>query len=42
MDYTDPAYDEYLSTDIDPAGSEVGPDFDTETGDDIPDEENTE
>ena len=32
MDYTDPAYEEYLSTGIDPTGGELGPDFDPETG----------
>ena len=29
---TDPAYEEYLSTGIDPTGGELGPDFDSETG----------
>ncbi len=29
---TDPAWEEYLSTGIDPTGGELGPDFDPETG----------
>ncbi len=32
---TDPAYEEYLSTGIDPTGGELGPDFDPETGEEI-------
>lgn len=28
----DPAWDEYLSTGIDPTGGELGPDFDPDTG----------
>ena len=32
---TDPAYEEYLSTGIDPTGGELGPDFNTETGEEI-------
>ena len=28
----DPAWEEYLSTGIDPTGGELGPDFDPETG----------
>ena len=37
MPYTDPAYEEYLSTGSDPTGGdptggELGPDFDPETG----------
>lgn len=29
---SDPAWEEYLSTGIDPTGGELGPDFDPETG----------
>ena len=29
---TDPAWEEYLSTGIDPTGGKLGPDFDPETG----------
>ena len=29
---TDPAWEEYLSTGIDPTAGELGQDFDTETG----------
>lgn len=29
---TDQAWEEYLSTGIDPTGGELGPDFDPETG----------
>lgn len=29
--YTDPAYEEYLSTGIDPTGGELGPDFDNDS-----------
>ena len=42
MDYTDPAYEEYLSTGIDPTGGELGPDFDPETGEPIEDDETDE
>ena len=35
----DPAYEEYLSTGIDPTGGELGPDFDPNTGKPIEDEE---
>lgn len=31
-DGTDQAYDEYFTTGIDPTGGDIGPDFDTETG----------
>lgn len=31
-DHTDPAWEEYLSTGIDPTGGELGPDFDPDTG----------
>lgn len=30
--YSDPAWDEYMSTGIDPTGGDLGPDFDPETG----------
>lgn len=30
--YEDAAWEEYLSTGIDPTGGELGPDFDPETG----------
>ena len=30
--HDDPAWEEYLSTGIDPTGGELGPDFDPETG----------
>lgn len=29
MDYNDPAYDEYLSTGIDPTGGQIAPDDDS-------------
>lgn len=35
----DLAYEEYLSTGIDPTGGELGPDFDPETGEPIEDDE---
>ena len=40
--HDDPAWEEYLSTGIDPTGGELGPDFDPETGaplDENPEEE---
>lgn len=30
--HEDPAWDEYLSTGIDPTGGKLGPDFNTESG----------
>lgn len=39
--YGDPAWDEYMSTGIDPTGGDLGPDFDPETGEYL-DEENQE
>ncbi len=39
MSYTDPAWEEYLSTGIDPTGGELGEDFDVETGEPISDED---
>ena len=39
---TDPAYEEYLSTGIDPTGGDLGPDFDAETGEEIDDNEEEE
>lgn len=42
MDYTDPAYEEYLSTGIDPTGGELGPDFDPETGEPFDDDSENE
>lgn len=36
---TDPAWEEYLSTGIDPTGGELGPDFDPETGEPLDDEQ---
>lgn len=36
--YTDPAYEEYLSTGIDPTGGELGPGFDPNTGEPIDDD----
>lgn len=38
-DERDAAWEEYLSTGIDPTGGELGPDFDPETGEDLPEEE---
>lgn len=35
----DPAWEEYLSTGIDPTGGELGPDFDPETGEPLDEEE---
>ena len=42
QEYFDPAWDEYLSTGIDPTGGELGLDFDSETGVPLEDEENEE
>lgn len=38
----DPAWDEYLSTGIDPTGGELGPDFDPKTGEPLEEEETDE
>ena len=38
-DERDAAWEEYLSTGIDPTGGELGPDFDPETGEELPDED---
>ena len=38
-DHTQEAYDEYYSTGGDPTGGEIGPDFDPETGEELPEEE---
>ena len=38
-DERDAAWEEYLSTGIDPTGGELGPDFDPETGEDLPEVE---
>ncbi len=35
---TDPAWEEYLTTGIDPTGGELGPDFEPETGAPIEDD----
>ncbi len=35
----DPAYEEYLSTGIDPTGGELGPDIDPDSGEPIEDDE---
>ena len=35
----DPAYEEYLSTGIDPTGGELGPDFNLDSGEPIEDDE---
>ena len=37
--FCDPAWEEYLSTGIDPTGGELGPDFDPETGEPLDDEQ---
>ena len=39
-DERDAAWEEYLSTGIDPTGGELGPDFDPETGKELPEVEN--
>ena len=36
-DSADAAWEEYLSTGIDPTGGELGPDFDPETGEPLED-----
>lgn len=41
QDNFDPAWDEYLSTGIDPTGGALGPDFDPETGEPL-EEDRTE
>ena len=38
-DHTQEAYDEYYSTSVDPTGGEIGPGFDPETGEVLPEEE---
>ncbi len=38
-DERDAAWEEYISTGIDPTGGELGPDFDPETGEELPEEE---
>ena len=40
--YTDPAWEEYLSTGIDPTGGELGPDFDPETDEPLEEDETDE
>ena len=37
--YGDPAWDEYMSTGIDPTGGDLGPDFDPETGEYLDEQE---
>jgi len=37
--FCDPAWEEYLSTGIDPTGGELVPDFDPETGEPLDDEQ---
>lgn len=39
--YSDPAWDEYMSTGIDPTGGDLGPDFDPETGEYLDDDNDT-
>ena len=41
-DHTDPAWEEYLSTGIDPTGGELGPDFDPETDEPLEEDETDE
>ena len=41
-DHTDPVWEEYLSTGIDPTGGELGPDFDPETGEPLEEDETEE
>ena len=38
-DERDAAWEEYMSTGIDPTGGELGPDFDPETGEPLDDEQ---
>lgn len=37
--HSDPSWDEYLSTGIDPTGGRLGPDFDPDTGEYLDDED---
>ena len=38
-DHTQETYDEYYSTGVDPTGGDIGPNFDPETGEELPEEE---